>query len=114
MLLADACGALTVSVPPLGSLMTSCVNIGLGLPPSMAASAGWLKGTTNRYCSAVPSTYWFVLVGVIPPTNCPFVFRGLRSWLAGLKTFFQLLALASIEVAVAVSPIAIAKRESAK
>src|SRR2546430_7516630 len=76
----------------------------VALPPSRPASAGWLNGTTKRYCAAVPSMYWFVLVGVIPVTKAPLLSFGLSSRLAGLNTFFQLLArLVSVD-AVALSP----------
>ena len=81
----------------------SSIEVVVALPPSSAASAGWLNGTTKRYCAAVPSMYWLVLVGVMPLTNAPLVSFGLSSLLAGLKTFFQLLARLTIAAAVDMS-----------
>src|SRR2546430_16871951 len=79
----------------------SSMELVVAFPPSSPASAGWLNGTTNRYCAAVPSMYWLVLVGVIPPTNAPLLSLGLSSLFAGLNTFFQLLARFTMFVAVA-------------
>src|SRR5204862_8278334 len=78
----------------------SSIEVVVALPPNSAASAGWLNGTTKRYCAAVPSMYWLLLVGVMPLTNAPLRSFGFSSLLAGLKTFFQLLARFTIAAAV--------------